>query len=291
MDIRQLFYFVTVVNEGNITAAARMLHMSQPPLSTQIRLLEEELGCNLFDRSTRHIQLTDAGRMFYERACNILDLCTSAKNEMADFRTGKTGTLRIGVVSSVCNTLFLSLMEAYCKENGKIKYEIYEANTYQLLEKVRSNQIELAFVRTPFAALDLDCIFLKEEPMCAIGKWNFWENIKTPTVTLANFKECPIIIYRRWEQILRNEFQKEGIKPNIFCINDDARTTVNLALAGLGVGIVPLSVLPANLSDDFLSKDIENKNLHSKISIVYRKNMYISSCAKQFIHWIPNNVI
>ena len=63
MDIKQLLYFVTVVDEGNISSAAKKLHISQPPLSTQIRLLEEELGSILFERGARKIQLTEAGRM------------------------------------------------------------------------------------------------------------------------------------------------------------------------------------------------------------------------------------
>ena len=74
MDIRKLQYFTAIVDEGSITGAAKRLHMSQPPLSTQMKLLEEELGVILFDRGSRNIQLTDAGKLLYNRAHAILEL-------------------------------------------------------------------------------------------------------------------------------------------------------------------------------------------------------------------------
>ena len=74
MDLKQLKYFVTVAEEGTISAAAKKLFMSQPPLSTQMKLLEQELGCPLFERGQKHIRLTDTGKLLYDRAQNILKM-------------------------------------------------------------------------------------------------------------------------------------------------------------------------------------------------------------------------
>ena len=71
MDLKQLKYFVTVAEEGTISAAAKKLFMSQPPLSIQMKLLEQELGCPLFERGQKHIRLTDTGKLLYDRAQNI----------------------------------------------------------------------------------------------------------------------------------------------------------------------------------------------------------------------------
>ena len=79
MDLKRLYYFVTVVNEGNISHAAKKLHMSQPPLSTQMRLLEKELSCTLFERGSRQIRLTEAGKLLYERALTMLELSNQTK--------------------------------------------------------------------------------------------------------------------------------------------------------------------------------------------------------------------
>ena len=84
MELRQLSYFTTIVNEGNISQAAKKLNISQPPLSHQMKLLEAELGVTLFERGSRRIRLTPAGKTFYDRALAILDLSQAARTETGD---------------------------------------------------------------------------------------------------------------------------------------------------------------------------------------------------------------
>ena len=88
MDLRTLQYFVTIVEEKTITAAAEKLHMTQPPLTMQLHALERELGCSLFRREGRGLKLTDAGRQMYRRATEILNMCANAKQEMTEYRLG-----------------------------------------------------------------------------------------------------------------------------------------------------------------------------------------------------------
>ena len=101
MNLKQMEYFTAIVSEGSISGAARALHVSQPPLSAQMRLLEEELGATLFERGSRSIQLTEAGRLFYARAQSILDLTSGAKKDIERLGQGLLGTLRLGMISSV----------------------------------------------------------------------------------------------------------------------------------------------------------------------------------------------
>lgn len=105
MELRQLTYFVAIAQSGTITAAAQKLHMSQPPLSLQLQKLEEELGCPLFERDTRHLHMTQAGELFYERAQGILQQCADLKREMADLQAGGRGLLRIGSLPSLSTSL------------------------------------------------------------------------------------------------------------------------------------------------------------------------------------------
>lgn len=100
MDLKQLRYFMAIVEERQITAAARRLHMAQPPLSNQMKLLEEELGLTLFSRGPHHIELTDAGRLFAARAKELLEMAAATKRELRDFKQGLSGTLALGTVSS-----------------------------------------------------------------------------------------------------------------------------------------------------------------------------------------------
>ena len=105
MNLKQMEYFVAIVNEGNISAAAKSLHISQPPLSAQMKLLEDELGVVLFERGSRSIFLTEAGKVFYEKALHILHLTTAVSDELQQMGQGLRGPLHMGVISSVRSPL------------------------------------------------------------------------------------------------------------------------------------------------------------------------------------------
>ena len=100
MTLKQLEYFVTIINCGSISAAAQQLHISQPPLSMQIRSLEEELGVLLLERSTRVVRATDAGQRLYEKALDILDLVKETETTLTDSESLISGKLILGTISS-----------------------------------------------------------------------------------------------------------------------------------------------------------------------------------------------
>lgn len=104
MELKQLSYFVAVAEEGSITAAARRLYISQPPLSTQMKLLEQELGCQLFERGRSAIRLTEQGAILYRHALTLLEISRAARDEVLSSTGEVRGTLRLGVVSSVVSS-------------------------------------------------------------------------------------------------------------------------------------------------------------------------------------------
>ena len=169
MELRQLRYFVAVVEEGTVTGAARRLRLSQPPLTMQLHSLEEELGCALFEREGRRLRLTEAGRAFYQRAKTILGLCGAAAAEMADHSAGRMGTLRLGAISSVHGPLLLRWLEAYARRYPEVRLDLHNADTYQQLELIRTGQIDVALVRTPFSAPELAQLPLAAERMLAVA--------------------------------------------------------------------------------------------------------------------------
>jgi DNA-binding transcriptional LysR family regulator len=279
MDVRQLRDFTAVADCGTVTAAAESLHLSQPPLTAQIHLLEEELGCRLFDRTARRMELTEAGRLLYDRACAILTLCSSTQSEMADFLSGGTGTLRMGIASSIIGTQFLTWLKEFRLQNPGVRFELREANTYQLLDAVRSGQTELALVRRPFSAADLDCIPLQNDPLCAVGLPSFLPD--APDIPLQSLAGQPLLLYRRWETILRDAFREQQLHPLFLCVADDARTVVRMAEEGLGVGIVPGSVLSGGGS--LAAQPLREPILSSEICAVSRRNVYLTAAARQFL--------
>lgn len=150
MDIRTLQYFVTIVECGNFSIAAKKLHMTQPPLSKQIQNLESELDVLLMERGPRNITLTDAGKKLYEYAQSMIALSNIATQDIRDFSSGQKGQLRIGCASS-CSSLLLSVIaKEFSIKYPDITYQIFEKNTFELIELLDQNIIEVALLRSPF---------------------------------------------------------------------------------------------------------------------------------------------
>jgi DNA-binding transcriptional LysR family regulator len=220
MDIKQLKYFHVIVEEGQITSAAKKLHIAQPPLSYQLKNLENELGVKLIERGSRNIKLTDAGLILYKRAEQILSLAKSTEDELKDFKQGNHGTLSIGTVSSSGASLLDSRLSMFHEKYPFINFEIYEGNTYELLEALNKGIIEIAIVRTPFNNSGINSILLPKEPMvAAMVKDLSWTDSKVIDITELNNK--PLIFYRRFERLIFTACQDSNFQPTVFCKNDD----------------------------------------------------------------------
>lgn len=285
MDIRQLLYFTTIAEEGSVSAAAKKLHLSQPPLSYQMKLLEEELHLPLIERSARGIALTEAGRVLYKRAQGILELSELTRKEMLAMASGFTGTLHIGTVSSSGASLLGWRIPAFHQKYPQIGFAIHEGNTFELMEMLESGLIELAIVRTPFHNDQLNCLYLSPEPMIAAGAASFFP-AGMPSgqpISLELLGHAPVILYRRFEKILLSLCEQKGITPQVFCIADDARTTLMWAEAGLGVAVVPQSAYRIMPHHNMVYGELSEEDLHTRIAAVCKKGCSLSWAAQQFL--------
>ena len=138
MDIRQMKYFKTIVEEGTISKAAKKLHMAQPPLSMQLKQLEEELSVILLKRGNKQIELTEAGNRFYKRCLQILDLTEITKNEL---KQSYQDVLRIGITSSNSGLIQQESIQEFIKKNKHVQYAIHEGSTYEILDLLLSHNI------------------------------------------------------------------------------------------------------------------------------------------------------
>lgn len=289
MDIKQLSYFVAIAEEESISAAARKLHIAQPPLSHQLKILEDELGVKLVERGSRRIALTDAGKILYKRANNILELTHTTMKELDDFGNGMHGTLHLGTVSSSGVALLSSRMTAFTQKYPKVHFEIHEGNTFELIELLTAGIIEIGIVRTPFQSERTDCIFLEKEPMIAAGNPSLFSSSVKDSISLIELKEKPLIIYRRFASLIQSCCHNAGFEPTIFCLNDDARTTLMWASTGLGIAIVPKSASRIIMSDKLIYPTIKESSMVTQIAAIWRKNEYLSFAAKNFLKEFSNN--
>ena len=283
MELRQLTYFTAIAQAGTITAAAQKLHMSQPPLSLRLQKLEDELGCPLFERDTRHLHLTPAGELFYERAQAILQQCADLKREMADLQAGGRGLLRIGVVSSLSTSLLPRWVARFHEQYPQVRLELTERDSFRLLELVRSQRIDLALVRRPFSGQGLNIHPICSEPMCAVGRQHFFDGAESSISPMA-LANLPLLLYRRWEPVLMRFFAESGFEPQVLCCSEDSHTVLRLAREGLGVACTPLSAT-CELQPGTEIHPLQAKELYSEICAVTLQGHYTGAAARNFIRF------
>jgi DNA-binding transcriptional LysR family regulator len=168
MELRHLRYFVAVAEEQNITRAASRLHVSQPPLSRQIRNLEDELGIALFDRDAKAVRLTEAGRIFLAEARIILQRAETAVEMAKDVAGGKRGEIRIGYAPSLTVELLPRALRYFRESSPGVSVQLHDLSTQEMLRGITNGKLNAALlVQLPPKALT-GLVFeeLQHHPVC-----------------------------------------------------------------------------------------------------------------------------
>lgn len=277
MDIRQMKYFKTIVEEGTISKAAKVLHMAQPPLSMQLKQLEEELGVILLKRGNKQIELTDAGIQFYKRCLQILDLTEITKNEL---QQSYQDVLRIGITPSNSGLIQQAKIKEFVDTNQHVQYAIHEGSTYEILDLLLSHNIDLGIVRTPFDTSKVNTYYLEKEPMVAIGKKEFF---KEKISKMEDLKKIPLIIHQRYLPLINDYCLNKQIQIQLKVTCDDSRTSLIWANSGIGVAIIPQCSLSLAYDSSLTYALLEDKSLYTGVAFITRKNESIPILLKKFM--------
>ena len=267
MNLKQLRYFLTVAQEKQITAAAKRLYIAQPPLSYQLKQLEKELEVKLFIRTAHGIELTDAGRELESYAEKILDLAETAKDQVHKTAQGELGTIKIGSASSSANVLPSSDFKTLAEYYPNINFDVYEENTFGVLEKLDNGTIDLGIVRTPFNHHGIESKTLTSENMVVVTKDQKF--LTQGPITIKKLQKKPLIIYRRFEEIFNQSFAHAGIKPFYAVKCDDSRTAILWAQQGMGYALVPETIAQLYARDQFVV--IKHNSWKTHLQLVWRK--------------------
>lgn len=282
MNIKQLRYFLVVAEEKQITSAAKRLYIAQPPLSYQLKQLEKELGAQLFKRTAHGIELTDAGRILQGYASEILSLSESAKNQVHKTISGELGTIAIGMASSSTGLIPMNSFYSLTKFYPEISLDIYEDNTFGIIDKLEKKTIDLGIVRTPYNRNGLNAKTLTTERMMAVTVDPKFKN-KTE-LRIKDLNEQPLIIYRRFEGIFNQTFIHHGIKPFYAVKCDDSRTAITWAKRNMGTALVPESIANTYAPNNLIP--IKHNNWITHLQLVWRKDKQITPLMEKIINAI-----
>lgn len=282
VNFRQLTYFLTVAQTGQITAAAQQLHIAQPPLSYQIKQLETELGVTLFNRSVNGVTLTPAGQLLQDYAQQLFDLRAQADSQVKALGQGLAGTLAVGMVSSSIGATPNAKLRTLTRHYPKLQIRLVEDNTYGLLDQLRKRLIDVAIVRTPFSAPDLASKSLASEAMVAVVPHKY-DHFQATTLRVEDVAQVPLIIYRRFTHIFETTFAEKDLTPFIACTCDDARTAVQWADARMGVALVPRSVAEQISGVQTAIYPINYRPWRTTLQVVWPANREPSPLVQRFI--------
>lgn len=288
MDFKKLLYFVTIVEEGQITRAAQKLHIAQPPLSLQLKSLEDELGVILIDRENKKFEVTPVGWTLYKRAKEVLHSMNGMVAEIREQEQGMRGKLSIGTVMS-CVPYLPSVVKQFQQSYPLVTFQLWEDDSYRVEELLQSKRIELGIVRLPLQSglsdhtPEVSIHRLQTEPLVAIPPAA--KTLDEPIIPIEELCRHPLLILRgQGDNGVYHRFvdvcKIKGLQPNIVCESPDVSTLMLLAESGIGIAVVPRSALMLRLEQVNYAEI--SPTIESDTAIITLKDQYLSMAARNF---------
>ena len=248
MELRHIRYFLAVAEERNFTRAAKKVGIGQPPLSQQIRALEDELETPLFHRLSRGAELTSAGKAFLPEALSILQQAERAKHVALLGAKGQVGQLRVGFTSSaILRPIVPAIVRAFHQRHPEVELSLTENDTTQLLQLLAENKVDVTFVRPGRRNPEqVDIYRFKDESSMAVLA-STHPLAKRRAIRLSALSNEPFVIFPRtagaclFDEVI-GSCHRSGFDPVIVHEAPQISSAPNLVSAGLGVSIVPASI-------------------------------------------------
>ncbi|CAE6806171.1 LysR family transcriptional regulator [Paraburkholderia domus] len=244
MNLRQLLYFKTVVEQGSLAAASEVLHIAQPPLSVSIKQLEALWGVSLFERTGRGLLVTDTGLALYERACQLLNNASEIEDAMTSLGRGFSGRVRIGFVTAGIEPVARTVATLRA-ELPSVTFSLHQGEPRLLEDMIERRAIDFALTHLPVANSALAVRTLTQLEFAALYRRDDHEFVEDADLSFASLSGKPLVVLRRssgpgfYERILQ-EFRTIGADSNIVADSSDVPAIVALVQHGVGVGVLPV---------------------------------------------------
>ncbi|AMO24020.1 LysR family transcriptional regulator [Ramlibacter solisilvae] len=280
MDLKHLRYFVAVAETGHITRAAQRLGMQQPPLSQQIRALEESLGTALFHRHPKGVTLTDSGQLLLEDSRRLLQEAEAVRSRMHAVAAGHAGVLAVGFTSSAASHAFTPQVLRACRRAyPDIALQIREDHAAGLTEAVAAGRLHCGFLRVPVErppGLRFETL-LREPVLVALPVGHPLLARKGRGLALPLMRDEAFILVRQsgapglYAQLLAL-CEDQGFTPSVKHEVSRMMTALNLVAAGEGITIVPASMRGAHPDAIEYRPLAGARSLDAPLTLVYRES-------------------
>jgi DNA-binding transcriptional LysR family regulator len=273
IELRHLRYFVAVAEELHFGRAANRLHLAQPPLSQQIRKLEEILGHALFIRTSRAVKLTSAGQIFLDRARRTLQNVQEDLEEARSVGRGEVGFLRVGFISSGMLTPLPAMFGQYRREYPKVNLQLHESFSSMVMQGLIKGTLDAGIVRDgdPSEALNMETLFT--EPFVAVLPADHSLAARS-VISAANLRDEPFVFFSPTAGKLAYDktvslCEQHGFRPRVVQEAPQWLTILRLVGAGLGVSIAPACVQQIAAPDAVCIR-LRGANVRSNVELACR---------------------
>lgn len=286
IELRHLRYFIAVAEELHFGRAAARLNISQPPLSQQIQILEQQVGARLLARTNRSVSLTAAGKQFLADSRQVLSLVNDAAARAERLHLGETGELRLGFTSSAPFISAVShTLSTFRRHYPDVHIQTREINTREQIVPLNEGSLDLGLMRNTQLPDMLAWEVILREPLMAMIPRDH-PLAAQPSVTLAELAKEPFVFFDPhvgtglYDDIL-GLMRRYGLSPVITQEVGEAMTIIGLVAAGLGVSILPASFKRVQLNE-MRWVAIAEEDAVSEMWLVWPKHHELSNAAQRF---------
>ena len=290
METRHLKYFLALAEELHFGKAANKLHISQPPLSRQIKDLEEELGVRLFNRTKRNVQLTTYGKYLKEQSYKLFNHMELIKNHLELMKNGAVGQVKIGYVGDFMHSIFPEILSELKKEYPKIDTILLETDTESQISALRAGSIDIGFIRTPIEVKDIiinpiyeetfSLILSKSHPLSSRKKLPLKELAEEPYIGFS--PKCPPPLSKSVMSICN----KAGFSPKVIHRALQINSIVTLVENNVGYSIIPIGP-KAIFKENVKFFELKNYPERAEISLAYNPKL-LDEISKKIVDLVLN---
>lgn len=288
MELRHLRYFLAVCEEKNITKAAQRLMIAQPPLSRQIKDLENEIGTPLFIREHHNLRLTEEGTRFRTYANRIVTLADRSVEDIKEMHTGLRGTIYIAEVEGKAPGLISAYISGFSQKYPYVQYNIWNGNSDEVTQRVRNGLADLAVIMEPYDPAGLHSEVIYKEPWIAMFSSDHpIAGTKGNTIKLEMLKDHDLIIPSRGSRLqeISDWFAPLGITPKIKARISNATIAYELCKQNVGVAIYPAAAGDLIQDESVLIRKITHPQHMASYVLIYPDNHPLSTVADKFIEY------
>ncbi len=287
MNLQYYFNYVTIVEEGSLTAASRKLHIAQPALSNQIKAMEQKYGTRLFFRGARRLELTDAGMILYQQAKRMCEIEQAAKNEIASGFSGQKGTLRFGVTASVAGGSVAKVLVDFAEKYPQTEIKYLEAGPEDLCKMLQNGLIELAALKTVNDLPENVKLLCEEKsPTVALYKpgAGLLDKVKKDSVTISQLSGLPIAMEELYQSSVLAAFKAKGAEIYLKSLSSSPEMSLRMAQAGLAVALVSVHAAESMEKEGLVAKIIsDGAAMTARYCLLAQRGNYRSQVVNNFM--------